>query len=159
MTPYERVFAALTAADVRFVVVGGVAVVLHGHPRMTADLEVVVDLDPEPAPRAMAASTELGLEPRLPVKAAAFTMVDPSDPLFEVDVFTKPPQVFDELWREADPRRIGDLTVRVARIATPNQARSVPDSGTNRARYARTGRIPPGPRDVRERTRRTRCGP
>ncbi len=44
MTLYEPVLAALDAAGVRFVVVGGVAVVLHGHPRMTADLDLVVDL-------------------------------------------------------------------------------------------------------------------
>jgi len=34
---FEPVLAALDAAGVRFVVVGGVAVVLHGHPRMTAE--------------------------------------------------------------------------------------------------------------------------
>ena len=76
MTPYERVFTVLAGADVRFVVVGGVAVVLHGHPRLTADLDLVVDLDVEPARRAMAALTDLGLEPRLPVSAASFADQD-----------------------------------------------------------------------------------
>jgi hypothetical protein len=39
------VFAALERAKVRYLVVGGVAVVLHGHLRVTADL----DLDLEDA--------------------------------------------------------------------------------------------------------------
>ena len=40
-----RVFSALEQARVRYLVVGGVAVVLHGHLRVTADLDLVVDLE------------------------------------------------------------------------------------------------------------------
>ncbi len=39
--------AALNAGEVRFVVVGGVAVGAHGHIRATEDLDVVPDPDPE----------------------------------------------------------------------------------------------------------------
>ena len=35
----EQVLSALNASRVRYLVVGGVAVVLHGHLRATADLE------------------------------------------------------------------------------------------------------------------------
>lgn len=42
----ERIFGALEASGARYLVVGGVAVVLHGHPRFTADLELVLALDP-----------------------------------------------------------------------------------------------------------------
>lgn len=52
MALFEPVLAALDAAEVRYVVVGGVAVVLHGHPRLTADLDLVIDLAAEPASRA-----------------------------------------------------------------------------------------------------------
>lgn len=43
---YREVFAALNATGSRYVVVGGTAVVLQGHPRMTVDLDLdlVVDL-------------------------------------------------------------------------------------------------------------------
>jgi hypothetical protein len=40
----EQVLAALNAENVRYLVVGGVAVVLHGHLRTTADLDLVVEL-------------------------------------------------------------------------------------------------------------------
>ena len=53
----ERIFAALDASDARYLVVGGVAVVLHGHPRLTADLDLVIALDPANV-RAAAASAE-----------------------------------------------------------------------------------------------------
>lgn len=42
MGTIEAVFDALNAAGVRYLVVGGVAVVLHGHLRTTADLDLVV---------------------------------------------------------------------------------------------------------------------
>lgn len=38
--------SALNATGVRYLVVGGVAVVLHGHLRTTADLDLVVSLEP-----------------------------------------------------------------------------------------------------------------
>lgn len=41
MTPdYEALIAALTDADVDFVIVGAVALVLHGSPRVTRDLDI-----------------------------------------------------------------------------------------------------------------------
>ena len=42
MPLFEPVFAALERAGSRYVVVGGVAVVLQGHARFTADLDLVI---------------------------------------------------------------------------------------------------------------------
>src|SRR5262245_15818038 len=68
----ERVLEALNAAGVRYLVVGGVAVVLHGHLRTTADLDLVVQLDRDNVLRAMRALTDLGYRPRAPVSAETF---------------------------------------------------------------------------------------
>ena len=46
MIPFERVFRLLDEHDVRYVVVGGIAVILHGTPRLTADLDIIIDLEP-----------------------------------------------------------------------------------------------------------------
>src|SRR5436305_11690823 len=69
---YDDVYAAFDAAGVRYVVVGGMAVVMSGHVRATVDLDVVVDLDPAPAGRAMRALEELGLLPRVPIRPQDF---------------------------------------------------------------------------------------
>lgn len=45
-TDFERIFETLSRARVRYLVAGGVAVVLHGHPRFTADLDLILALDP-----------------------------------------------------------------------------------------------------------------
>ena len=39
MLLYEPLFRALNASGTRYVVVGGVATVLHGYARLTADIE------------------------------------------------------------------------------------------------------------------------
>jgi hypothetical protein len=43
-------------AEVRFVVVGGVAVVLHGHLRATKDLDLILDLAPDEVRKAIRVS-------------------------------------------------------------------------------------------------------
>lgn len=50
----------LNEHDVRFLVVGGYAVALHGHPRYTADLDVWVWIDPDNADAVLAALDDFG---------------------------------------------------------------------------------------------------
>jgi predicted nucleotidyltransferase len=115
----EQVLAALNSEKVRYLVVGGVAVVLHGHLRTTADLDLVVELAPDNARRAISALAGLGFRPRAPVPAEQFT--DPvarkawidekgltvfslwSDrlPEIEVDLFVNEPFHFEEAYARA----------------------------------------------------------
>lgn len=46
--------------DVRFLVVGGYAVALHGHPRYTKDLDIWIERTPENARRLLAALSDFG---------------------------------------------------------------------------------------------------
>ncbi|MFP3939511.1 MAG: nucleotidyl transferase AbiEii/AbiGii toxin family protein [Thermoanaerobaculia bacterium] len=114
----ERVLAALERAGVRYLVVGGVAVVLHGFLRTTADLDLVVHLEPDNVRRALNALTELGYHPRAPVPPESFA--DPetrkrwirdknlrvfsfwseAGPL-EVDLFVEEPFDFEDVFRRA----------------------------------------------------------
>lgn len=52
MDELPQIFKALADFQVEYLVVGGVAVVLHGHQRMTADLDLVLSLAPENVLRA-----------------------------------------------------------------------------------------------------------
>lgn len=135
MTEIERVLHALEAARVRYLVVGGVAVVLHGHPRLTADLDLALALDTENVRLAFAALGALGYRPRVPVTAEAFADADerarlvrekgmtvlslfsPSLPLTEVDVFADPPLVFEDAYAHSVEMELGGTSVRVAAIA------------------------------------------
>lgn len=129
------ILAALHDADVDHVVVGGVAVVLRGHARMTVDLDLALDLRADNAEAVVRVLTEAGLRPRLPVPAehfadertrtewvthrnlVAFTFHDPSDPLREVDLLATSPIPYAELSAGADVMSIDGIPVRVASVA------------------------------------------
>ncbi len=57
---------------VRFLIVGGLAVVAHGYMRLTQDIDVVVDFGEGNEGRAIAALKGLGFKPRVPEPMEAF---------------------------------------------------------------------------------------
>lgn len=63
---------ALQKADVRCLFVGGIAVVAHGYGRMTYDVDMVLQLEPENVLRGFRALGRLGYVPRVAVTAAQF---------------------------------------------------------------------------------------
>ena len=46
-TPYEKLLVSLAKADIRFIVVGGLAVALNGFVRTTEDVDILVDSAPD----------------------------------------------------------------------------------------------------------------
>lgn len=68
----EQIFGALQGAEVRYLVVGGMAVVAHGYMRTTKDIDLVIALEPENLRRALVALTAIGYRPKLPVSATDF---------------------------------------------------------------------------------------
>ncbi|MBU4312978.1 MAG: hypothetical protein KJ706_09700 [Candidatus Omnitrophica bacterium] len=69
---YENVFRELNKRKIRYVVVGGGAVVLHGVVRSTADLDLFVDFNEKNLLKFTEALTRLGYRPKVPVKASEF---------------------------------------------------------------------------------------
>lgn len=57
---FRDLLCALSAAEARFLIVGGYAVAAHGRPRATKDLDVWVEATPENAPRVMQALRVFG---------------------------------------------------------------------------------------------------
>lgn len=64
------VFRALNDAGVRYVVVGGLAVLAHGILRATNDIDIVLDLEEDNVARATEALSALGFQPLIPVPLA-----------------------------------------------------------------------------------------
>lgn len=129
----RQIFSALNEADIDYVVVGGLAVILHGYLRATADLDLAVGLSPDNARRAMTALAAIGLQPRLPVamedfsdpvkraewrqrNMLVFPLWDPSNPLRSVDVFIQEPIDFGELSKDAVRKDLDGVAVPVASI-------------------------------------------
>lgn len=74
----ERIFATLERHGVDFTVIGGFAVVAHGHVRATRDVDVMAAQDQENLRRLAAAFAELGA--RLRGVDAHLLPVDPTNP-------------------------------------------------------------------------------
>ena len=55
------VFRSFQQREVRYVVIGGIAAVLHGVPRATFDLDILIDPTPDNAHRLLAALAEAGM--------------------------------------------------------------------------------------------------
>lgn len=68
---YLDLFAALDRHQVDYVLIGGLAVALHGVERNTMDIDVCVVVSPENLKHLIAAAQELALQPMLPVPLTA----------------------------------------------------------------------------------------
>ena len=68
----EAILRALNGAGARYLIVGGLAVAAHGYGRLTFDVDLVVELQPDNVRRALDALTVLGYRPLIPVKVEDF---------------------------------------------------------------------------------------
>lgn len=115
----ESIVRALADANARYLIVGGLAVVAHGHLRFTADLDLVLDLDEDNLRRATEALAALGYRPRAPVELrefcssarraewarekgmTVFSLNSDQHPATEIDLFVEAPFDFDAAYRAA----------------------------------------------------------
>jgi signal recognition particle subunit SEC65 len=70
---YERVFRELNKNRVKYLVIGGVALNLHGVPRATADLDLAVEIEKKNLEKIAAVFKKIGFKPRVPVKVENFS--------------------------------------------------------------------------------------
>ena len=67
---YLNLFKALKDHNIDYLLIGGLAVNLHGVPRMTMDVDLLIALDTENITKLEACSQYLGLRPSVPIKLA-----------------------------------------------------------------------------------------
>ena len=89
---------------VDYVIIGGIAVNIHGFTRMTGDLDLLINFSPKNKNKFVKAIKELGFYPRVPIKiddlfdkrkreswikekgAKVINFIHPSIPFFQIDV-------------------------------------------------------------------------
>lgn len=132
---FERVLHVLEEAQVRYMVVGGVAVVLHGHLRATADIDVLLDFEPTNTRKAVEAFRSAGFKPRAPVPLESFAdtesrrrlAIDKGMVVFslwhpdirglEVDLFIEEPKQMADAWDRRLQVTVGEITVSIPSLA------------------------------------------
>jgi hypothetical protein len=115
----EAIVGALNEADVRYLIAGGLAVVAHGYVRFTADVDLILDLEPDNVRRAVLAIGALGYRPRAPVPIGdfadpakrsewmrdkgltVFSLFSASHPATEIDLFVESPLDFAQAYQRA----------------------------------------------------------
>lgn len=131
---FESILVALSRAQVRYLVAGGVGVVLSGHVRLTADLDLVLDLASENLRRFLDVLRRLRYRPRLPVPAdqlldpakrrgwvkrrnlKAFTFICEGSPLEDIDVLLTVPIRFSPAWNRRQTIRIRKADIPIASV-------------------------------------------
>ena len=133
-TDFLGLFAVLAAARVRSVVVGGLALILHGLDRLTADVDLVIDLSTENVRDAVLALSNSGYRPMAPVNPTeladparrhewqttrnmqVFSFWDSTNQRPTVDIMLDAIIPFDELWSDSTMVALGGHDVHVASI-------------------------------------------
>lgn len=109
MLDYLAIFKRFNDAGIRYLVVGGLAVNLYGVPRMTYDVDVLLDLEDDNVHRFVILMQEWGFKPKVPVAITefaekekredwiknkhmkAFNLVNPEWAIKEIDVIIDSP--------------------------------------------------------------------
>lgn len=132
---YLDLFRALDAHGVRYAVVGGLAMNLHGVPRLTMDVDLLVDLSDGNLRSFVRAAAELGLTPAVPVPLTdlldplrrqtwidekgmvAFPMRPPDPTGPTVDLLVAPAIDVQRAIGRAEWRDLGGIPVALAAVA------------------------------------------
>jgi hypothetical protein len=97
----KGVFECLERREVRYLVIGGIAAVLHGVPRITLDADLLLEASRENAARLLDALREAGLGTAFLIEADALLAEDITvfKDRIRVDVMTKAPGLeFEAAW-------------------------------------------------------------
>ena len=130
----ETILRALNDAEVRYLIVGGLAVVAHGYVRATVDIDIVLQLEESNALRAMKALTAIGYRPLVPVDAEAFAdektrkmwqeekhmivfqLRNPDRDSTRLDIFVEEPFSFPEELAQAKWENVAGIRAPVLRL-------------------------------------------
>src|SRR5215211_8039071 len=99
----QDVFASLEKHQVEYVIIGGIASILHGVPRATFDLDLLIRATPENADRLLVALLEAGLGTASLTTTSRLLANEITifNDRVRIDVQTSTPGlVFDKSWRD-----------------------------------------------------------
>ncbi len=131
---YEQVFRKLEENNIRYLVVGGMAVVLHGFLRFTADLDLFPSFASADLERLISTLQKLGYKPKVPVdpkelldpqkraywikekNMRVFSFFHPEKPTEMIDVFIDSPIDFEEAYKNKRIFSSRDINIPVPSI-------------------------------------------
>lgn len=134
MNLYKRIFGALNEADIKYLIVGGVAVNLYGYTRFTGDIDILMALDSENLNKMDKLMHAMGYVERLPIKLqdlgdaklvekyleekgmTAFTYISSGDLQLDIDILAGESLKFDDYREVKNVVQAWDLELPVVSI-------------------------------------------
>lgn len=134
MELFKDLFSSLNQASIKYMVAGGIAVNLYGIERATADVDIVLEFEKGNLSKFIRVAKKLGLKPKIPVKLEDFidpekrkswrmdkgmmffSLYDPKNPFFLIDIFTEIPFDFDEVYRQRNRISFENIVIPVVPI-------------------------------------------
>lgn len=134
MLDYLGIFRKLNEKGIRYVVAGGLAVNLYGIPRMTYDIDLMLDLEDDNLRKFLRLLKSWGFRPRAPVgimdfaikgkredwiknkNMRAFTLINPAWAISEIDILIAAPFDFSRALKRAGRIELNDISVPVLSI-------------------------------------------
>ena len=134
MQLFKKLFSSLNKATIKYMVAGGIAVNLYGIERATADLDIALELEEGNLLRFINVAEKLGLRPKIPVKLGdfidpekrrswrmdkgmlVFSLYDPKNPFFLIDIFTEIPFDFDAIYKQRKKVKFENIFIPVVPI-------------------------------------------
>ncbi len=131
---FEEIFRAFNKNRLKYLIVGGVAVNLHGYLRFTGDLDILLLLEPENLQKLDRIMKKLGYLERLPVSIMAlkdkevverwlkeknlqaFSFIPPKDNPLQIDIILEESLKFKNINKQKVLKKIGDIFVPVISI-------------------------------------------
>lgn len=131
----KDIFVALNRAHVRYLVVGGVAVIFHGVPRTTFDADIAVRLDIDNLSRLDQVMKQMGFAPSVPVSVVGladptirrlwtrqkgmkvFSYKELKKPFRILDIMVRPLKDFDRLHQQRVNKKHRGITIPLMPIA------------------------------------------
>jgi hypothetical protein len=134
MQLFKALFSSLNKASIKYMVASGIAVNLYGIERATADVDIVLQLEKRNLLRFIGVAEKLGLKPKIPVKLEdfidsekrkswrkdkgmmVFSLYDPKNPFFLIDIFTEMPFDFDAVYKQRKKMKFENIFIPVVPI-------------------------------------------
>lgn len=120
--------------QVRYLIVGGLSVNLHGIPRVTQDIDIIIALEKTNIEKIIRILEEMGFVPRLPVKSEeltdadmrniwvteknlkAFTFYHPRDHFKVIDILLVHPLDFSKAYANRTIKNLENFTINLVSI-------------------------------------------
>lgn len=131
MNIYEKIFGELNKAKVKYLVVGGVAVHLHGYPRTTGDIDIIISLEEANLEKLDKIMSKLKYTPRLPVQLQvlkdkkqvrkwmeeknlkAYTYNPPRGDFLQIDIVIEESLKFDKLYKKKKIKKMNKTVIHL----------------------------------------------